>query len=107
MEQVQRVAKLYGLRTSSVPTEPPKLRDLMDRCFELGYPEPDIQTGDGKTEGGVVVPMVQVQLHSNQKGKRNVVAHCQIPVSSDVKLAHRIAVRSAFAEALLLAETQG
>lgn len=87
--------------------EPPKFRDLIARCFELGYPEPEIETGDGRGPGGVVVPMVQVQLHSNQDGKRNVVAHCQIMPGVDVKRQHRLAVRSALAEALLLVETQG
>jgi hypothetical protein len=86
---------------------PPKLRDLIARCSRLGYEFPEIDTGDmaHPTTGGKRVPGVRVQLYGNERGRRNVVAHCQILPMRDAKEAHRLAVRSALAKALELAES--
>lgn len=104
-EEIRR-APLYGLRTmGEAQAEPPKLRDLVSRAVELGYPMPAIEFGDGRPDGSEVnVPMVQVQLHSNEHRRRNVVAHCRIGHGPDPQAQARLAARSALAEALLLAE---
>lgn len=84
---------------------PPPLTILVDLALKAGYEVPDTEEGDVTDVHGNVFPAMKVTLNGNP-GRRDVQATCRVvdgpePVGERV----RWAVRSALAEALVLASS--
>lgn len=75
---------------------PPAMARLVIRAVQMGYDQPQSETGD--IEG---VPCVRVALTGAAKF-RDVEAHCRV-LPGPARDMERLAIRSALAEALVLA----